>query len=125
VPQLVLCSPSVRTRHTLDQVLPHLSPAPSVAYEDALYLAPAAVLLRRVRGIAGKVRHVMIVAHDPGMHQLATELAGSGDPELIDALARKFPTAGLAVVDFGVQAWAKVRRGGGQLRLFMSPKRLS
>lgn len=124
VPALVLCSTSVRTRQTLDRVLPHLSPAPTVAYEDALYLAPAGVLLQRVRRIAGKVRHAMIVAHDPGMHQLATELAGSGDPELVDALARKFPTGALAVIDFGVQAWAKVRRGAGSLRIFMAPKRL-
>ena len=42
----------------------------------------------------------MVVAHDPGMHQLAVELAGSGDPEHLEALATKFPTAGLAVIDF-------------------------
>jgi phosphohistidine phosphatase len=66
----------------------------------------------------------MIVAHDPGLHQLAGELAGSGDPELVDALARKFPTGGLAVVDFEARAWPKLRAGAGRLRIFMSPKRL-
>jgi phosphohistidine phosphatase len=124
VPELILCSSSVRTRQTLDLVLPHLSPRPKVAYEDAIYLAAASVLLQHVRKDAGKARHVMVVAHDPGMHQLATELAGSGDPALIEALAGKFPTAGLAVIDFEAQAWAKVRRGAGRLRLFMTPKRL-
>jgi phosphohistidine phosphatase len=124
VPQLILCSPSVRTRQTLDLMLPHLSPTPTVAYEDALYLAAASVLLQHVRKGAGKAKHVMVVAHDPGMHHLATELAGSGDPELLVVLAKKFPTAGLAVVDFNAQAWSKVRRGGGRLRLFMTPKRL-
>jgi phosphohistidine phosphatase len=123
-PELILCSSSVRTRQTLDLVLPHLSPRPKVAYEDAIYLAAASVLLQHVRKDAGKAKHVMVVAHDPGMHQLATELAGSGDPELLGVLAKKFPTAGLAVIDFEAQGWPKVRRGTGQLRLFMTPKRL-
>jgi phosphohistidine phosphatase len=123
-PELVLCSPSTRTRQTLDLVLPHLSPAPSVAYEDALYLGTPAVLLRRLRAVAASIRHVMIVAHDPGLHQLAMELARSGDPELIELLGRKFPTAALAVIDFDAESWSKVRRGAGRLRLFMAPKRL-
>ncbi len=125
LPELILCSSSVRTRQTLDLVLAHLSPAPTVAYEDAIYLAAASVLLQHVRKGAGKAKHVMVVAHDPGMHQLALELAGSGDPELLDALATKFPTAGLAVIDFDAQAWSRVRPGAGQLRIFMTPKRLS
>ena len=53
---LVLCSTSLRTRQTLDLVLPHLQPAPSVAYEDALYLAPASVLLKRFRKVAARWR---------------------------------------------------------------------
>ena len=124
LPELVLCSTSLRTRQTLDLVLPHLQPAPSVAYEDAIYLALASVLLQRLRKVAGKVAHVMIVAHDPGLHQLATELAGSGDPALLEALARKFPTGGLAVIDFEAQAWSKVRAGAGRLRIFVAPKQL-
>jgi phosphohistidine phosphatase len=123
-PELILCSTSVRTRQTLELVLPHLSPRPKVTYEDGLYLAAASALLQRVRKDAGTATHVLVVAHDPGMHELATELAGSGDPKLLELLALKFPTTGLAVIDFDVQAWSKVRRGAGQLRLFMSPKRL-
>jgi phosphohistidine phosphatase len=124
VPELVLSSPSVRTRQTLDLVLPHLAPAPTVACEEPLYLAAASVLLGRIRKVAGKVGHVMVVAHDPGLHQLAMELAGAGDPDLLGALAKKFPTGALAVIDFDVPTWSKVRRGAGRLRLFMSPKRL-
>ena len=77
-----------------------------------------------MRKVEAKVRHVMIVGHDPGMHGLAVELAGSGAPKLMQALAAKFPTAGLAVLDFDVADWPKVEPGIGQLRLFMTPKRL-
>jgi phosphohistidine phosphatase len=124
VPELILCSPSVRTRQTLDLVLPYLSPAPAVLFEDAIYLGAPSVLLKRVRRVEKPVGHVMIVAHDPGLHHLAMEMSASGEPELLEALARKFPTAGLAVIEFETNAWSKVKPGAGRLVLFMTPKRL-
>ena len=94
-PDLVLCSPAVRARQTLDLVLPRLAGGPTVVYEDSFYLAAPSVLLARVRRIEAKVRHVMIVGHDPGMQGLALELSGSGEARKLQALAVKFPTAGL------------------------------
>jgi phosphohistidine phosphatase len=124
LPELILCSPAVRTRQTLDLVLPYLKSDPTVVFQDGFYLAAASQLLARVRKVEAKVRHVMIVGHDPGMHGLSTELAGSGAPKLMQALAAKFPTAGLAVLDFDVDDWSEIGPGLGQLRIFMTPKRL-
>ena len=124
-PELILCSPAVRTRQTLDLVLPYLEGGPTVLYEEGLYLAPASQLLGRVRKVEARVRHVMLVGHDPGMHGLAVELAGSGAHKLMQVLAAKFPTAGLAVLDFEFDDWSKIEPGTGQLRIFMTPKRLS
>jgi phosphohistidine phosphatase len=125
VPDLILCSPAVRARQTLELALPHFRPEPTVNYEDDLYLTASTTLLKRIRKLEAKVHHAMIVGHDPGMHRLAVELAGSGEPELLQALTRKFPTAGLAVIQFDVNAWSKVKPGAGRLRLFMTPKRLA
>jgi phosphohistidine phosphatase len=124
-PQLILCSPAVRTRQTLDLVLPYLSGAPAVAYEDALYLAAARTLLARVRKIDAGVTHAMLVGHDPGMHELAVDLAGSGEAEALAALAHKFPTAGLAVIAFeATTQWSRIAPGKGRLKQFMTPKTL-
>jgi phosphohistidine phosphatase len=124
-PELILCSPAVRTRRTIELLLPHLPGGPTVEYEEAFYLAASSSLLARVRKIDANIEHVMIVGHDPGLHGLAVDLAGSGDPEALQALARKFPTAGLAVITFDAEEWSDVRPGTGNLTLFMTPKRLS
>ena len=124
-PQLVLCSTAARARQTLDLVLPHLAGDPSVVYEDRLYLAAPSVLLARLRKVDGNISHVMIVGHDPGMHGLAVALAGAGEPSMLQALAAKFPTAGLAVIRFKARSWAKVGRGAGRLELFTTPKMLA
>jgi phosphohistidine phosphatase len=124
VPQLILCSPAVRTRQTVDLILPFLRPAPTVEYEEALYLAAATVLLARVRKVGRHVGHLMLVGHNPGMHGLAAALPKPGDSEEQRALGAKFSTAGLAVITFQQVEWRKVRTGSGRLEHFMVPKRL-
>lgn len=123
-PDLILCSPAARARQTLDLVLPHFKGAPAVVYEEALYLASPGSLLKRIRKVAAKVRHTLIIGHNPGLQALAQDLAGAGQPEDLEALAEKLPTAGLAVIVFSARSWTKVERGGGRLELFMVPKRL-
>lgn len=123
-PELILCSPAVRTRQTLDLVLPHLSGSPAIEYEEQLYLASASSLLARVRRVEGKTRHIMLVGHDPGMHGLAVDLASDGSRHDLDNLAAKFPTAGLAVITFKVRRWALVKPGSGLLERFVTPKQL-
>ena len=123
-PDLILCSTAVRARQTLNLVLPHLKGAPELIYEDALYLASSATMLKRLHRVGVEVSHAMIVGHDPGMHTMAVELAGSGNGDDLRRLAEKFPTAGLAVIVFDVDAWRAVHWGSGRLKLFTAPKRL-
>jgi phosphohistidine phosphatase len=124
LPQLILCSTAHRARATLDLVLPHLGARPEVVFEDELYHAGAPALLKRLRKVADDIHHVMIVGHNPGLHALAHDLAATGDKRDLRALASKLPTAAIVVITFNVTRWRQVRRGGGHLNLFMTPKRL-
>jgi phosphohistidine phosphatase len=124
-PELVLCSPAVRARETVELVLPHLAVGPTIVYEDTFYLAAPSVMLARVRKVEAKVRHVLIVGHDPGMQGLALDLAGTGDAETLQSLGRKFPTAALAVIRFKAREWSKVGPAKGRLELFATPKTLA
>lgn len=122
-PDLILCSPARRTRQTLDLILSELSPRPLIVFQDDLYPAAPDEILGHVREIGEPHRHVMVVAHNPGLQTLARDLAGEGDPEPVAGLATKFPTCALAVLDFP-DGWASVGPKRGRLRLFMTPKLL-
>ena len=39
-------------------------------------------------------------------------------------MAKKYPTAGLAVIDFDIEDWAAVKPGRGRLDRFVTPKSL-
>lgn len=125
LPDLIVSSTSLRTRETLALLLAALpEPVPQVIYEDGLYLAGADDLLERIAAFGKGAERIMLVGHNPGMHELAILLAGKGDAAARAALAEKFPTAGLAVITFSATSWSEVRPGNGTLVDFVTPRSL-
>jgi phosphohistidine phosphatase len=123
-PELILCSPALRARQTVELILPHLPSGPRVVYEDWLYLAPARALLAGIRKIDASVRRAMVVGHDPGMQGLVRELTATGAAEDLSALAGEFPPAALALMRIEVASWEQIGAKSGHLVLFITPKRL-
>ena len=68
--------------------------------------------------------YLMLVGHNPGMHELALMLTGSGDAAAKKALEDNLPTAGLAIFDFSIDDWNEVAFRRGRLVRFTSPKLL-
>ena len=127
-PQLVLVSTAVRARQTWDLVWEAMKdkvPAPEVELLDELYGAEPTQLLRIVRMAASSdPKQLMLIGHNPGMHEMALMLAGSGDKASIKAVEDNLPTAGLAILDFDIKDWTDVAFRRGKLALFVSPKLL-
>jgi len=69
-------------------------------------------------------KRLMVIGHNPGMHELALALAGSGDAAAKKALEDNLPTAGLAIFDFAIEDWNEVAFRRGILVRFTSPKLL-
>jgi phosphohistidine phosphatase len=95
---LVLCSSALRTRETLERLALGVA---DVRVEDRLYGAGPDELLDRLRDVAGDPGAVLVIGHDPGMHELAAALAGPdlGEPRRACAGSRRghspvFSTAG-------------------------------
>jgi phosphohistidine phosphatase len=67
---------------------------------------------------------LLLVGHNPGLHELAQKLAGGGEKALLKVLRQKLPTCGLVRLAFDKDAWGAVASGGGQLAGFWRPKDL-
>jgi phosphohistidine phosphatase len=94
-PQMVLVSAARRTRETWELAAPSFKPD-SVHFVERLYLAEADILMRAAEE-AG-VERVMVVAHNPGMHELASRLAHRMNALEIKVRA-KYPTAAGAIFE--------------------------
>lgn len=123
-PELVLCSSARRTVDTLALVLPELKVEPKIAYEDGLYHASASEMLDMLHRIQPGASRVMFVAHNPEIQTLALDLIGAGPKHMRDRLRDKYPTSGLAVINFKAGLWSSIDVNSGSLSLFLTPKGL-
>ncbi|WP_230880749.1 MULTISPECIES: histidine phosphatase family protein [Planomonospora] len=107
-PDLVLCSPAARTRRTAELALP----GASVEFERDVYEAYADDLLALLRRTGPDVGTLLLVGHNPGVHELVMELTTrDGDPG--------FPPGAFAVIETA-DAWAELESGRAVTR--WSPK---
>jgi len=131
---LVLCSTALRTRQTLYGTLqPILDAAdstnagvkkPDVQFKERLYHADSYALLEEIRHIDRACDHVMLVGHNPGLHDLAAMLAQSGDAKKMVALHKKLPTGALVVLAFDDLPPKHIVSGTAQLVDFVRPSKL-
>jgi phosphohistidine phosphatase len=100
LPDAVICSVAHRTRQTWELVAPELGGSPSVRFEPRAYAASALTLLYLVRELPGQCRSGLLIGHNPGIAELAGNLASdAGDGPPRPAVLR-FPTAAVAVLEF-------------------------
>lgn len=122
-PDVVLVSAATRTLQTLEALEPW-DDTPLIEPTDALYMANARQMLGILHGVAETVRSVLLIGHNPGLHELALLLAGahamSGPSPEAARLAQGFPTAALA--EFSVAGpWWALGGGGTRLLRFLVP----
>ncbi|MEN1727641.1 MAG: histidine phosphatase family protein [Pseudomonadota bacterium] len=67
---------------------------------------------------------IMLVGHNPGMHNLALSLCGEGDREQVTRLHTKFPTGALAEFELPAMRTVDVQPRAGRLLRFARPKDL-
>ncbi|MCK1478680.1 histidine phosphatase family protein [Bradyrhizobium sp. 197] len=128
-PEAVLVSHAVRARQTWDIVWEAMKDrvaAPQVEILSELYGADPAQILETIRTatVLADPKQLLLVGHNPGMHEVALMLMGGGDPAGAKAIADNLPTAGLAIFDFDVKDWGDVAYRRGKLVQFVSPKLL-
>jgi phosphohistidine phosphatase len=123
-PELILCSSARRTRETLDRIRPAFASPPEILIEDGLYLASAASLLMRIAKVPDPVRHPLVIAHNPGTHELADRLAAHSAQKLRARLSGKFPTGAAASYRI-VGPWRGIAHASVFLTEFVTPADLS
>ena len=121
-PVLVLCSPSARTRQTLEAIQPSLGKSCRVELVPELYAASEPELLEQLQALPESVSAVMLIGHNPGLQDLALALASQGAD--LQQLEEKFPTAALATLVVHGESWAALSLGDAELVDYVVPRQL-
>lgn len=124
-PDLALVSPARRTRETWKAVAAALPTPPEPTYEQRVYNARPDAILAMIKQMHRAARTLLVIGHNPGLHELARSLIASGDVEWRERLSEGLPTAGLVVIDFAADDWRKLHAHGGRLERFVTPRSLA
>jgi phosphohistidine phosphatase len=122
VPNLAIVSTARRAQETWNLVRAAF-PTEILQQDDRrIYDGPAKTILDLIGESGPQVQTLLLVGHNPRIHELALGLVGAArQPDLL-RLQEKYPTAGLAVIDFSIEQWPDLASERGQLERFESPR---
>jgi phosphohistidine phosphatase len=120
---LVLCSTALRTRETAELVLAGFAAPPGIQFEEVFYLAGRSVLMRRLSALDEGAAAVLVIGHNPGLHELALALASPDSPRYRALAAGKFPTTARA--SFAIESpWTRLGQSRHALTDYVTAKSL-
>lgn len=124
IPDLVLVSTARRTQETWQLVQPALGDGIPTFDERRIYEASCGRIRDVIHEMANDIQSLLLVGHNPGLQALALDLISIADADDLSRLREKYPTGGLAVIDFTLESWKDVGTGAGRLERFVTPRSL-
>lgn len=124
MPETIIASSAVRTKDTAKYIAKGLKNVPAPIECDALYLASPGEMIREINSVNNKSNSLMVVGHNPGIHQLSIILAGQTRGDCLERITKEFVPAACAVFDFDIDAWEELEPATGVLVDFIDPRKL-
>ena len=116
VPQVILCSPALRTRLTAEAVARASGFSGEIQYYDAYYMGEPEDYLKKLVKLPDEVERVMVIGHNPGLEMLMQMLS-----EQVEALS----TASIAYLSLPIDHWKDLKPDvEAQLNEIWRPKAL-
>ena len=114
-PDLIISSPSLRTKQTLEYFIKKLNYKDEVKLEESIYEAPYENLLKVIKDIPNIYKTVFLIGHNPGLCDLTNFL--------VDKSFENIPTCGIVEIDFGGKNWKDISKENSNLISFEYPKK--
>lgn len=116
-PSIVLCSPAKRTETTANETLQEIDSKISIVKK--LYLATAGEILKELANVDNSIESVMVIAHNPGVQDLALFLAEIKSKKHF-AGGHEYPTCALTEFSLATENWGEIPQGANILERFIA-----
>lgn len=112
LPALIICSPALRARQTLEQMALGVEP---VRFDERIYCASAGDLLAVVQSAPDTCSPLMLIGHNPAMSLLTARLSGLPIHDM--------PTGAVATIGLRTDRWRAAGSCPAELLRFDYPKK--
>lgn len=123
-PDRVIVSPAARCQETWTLMAPAMRPPPAVSALEQIYDATPRDITDAILDAPADAATLLIVGHNPGLHEAALLLIASGNIDARESLREQLPTSGLVVIDFAFDDWRTLHPRCGRLERFVTPRSL-
>jgi phosphohistidine phosphatase len=110
-------------RQTLETFGGAYGQLPEIRFDQELYLAGFAALRRCLALLDAEIGTVLLVGHNPGLHQLVLELAAPDDG-LRGRVVENLPTAAVAILEIPIRSWGDLGQGTARIVDLVFPREL-
>ena len=118
IPQLLISSPAKRALNTAKLFAEEFNfPKEKIKISESLYMAFGVDFYDVIMKCDDGLRSIMLFSHNPGITDFVNMISGS-DIENI-------PTSGTVRIDFDIASWKDIKKTKGEIKFFVSPKKLS
>lgn len=115
-PDLVLCSPSVRTMQTLELIVEQLDyNIETTQVEEQLYEASVRNIAETIAGLDDEFKDIIIISHNPSLTYFCEYLT--------DEKLDNIPTCGVVRVSFPFEKWEMISKSTGNMDFFIYPEK--
>ena len=122
---LVLASPAVRVRETLDEMADGYGAPLAISFERQIYLAEPDRLLDLVQDLPDEIESPLLVGHNPGLHRLALQLSTGDGKGFRGRIAGNYPTGALAQIELPAKSWKEAGGNPGTISSLIFPRELA
>ncbi|WNL28919.1 SixA phosphatase family protein [Aliarcobacter cryaerophilus] len=114
-PDLIISSPSKRTKDTLDFFIKEFDYKGEIIFEESIYEAPYINILKVIKNIDDKHKTIFLFGHNPGFNDLVAFLLGRFEDNI--------PTCGVLKLNFDTNYWKNISKDNSKLIFFNFPKK--
>ena len=120
----VVCSSSSRTVETLQIIKPSLKKT-KISIIDELYTFNFLKFAKQIYKFDNKYDNILMIGHNPAMHTTILNFTNNNiNKKQINLINDKFPTSCLAIVEFKINDWKKLKYDTGILKNIIFSKEL-
>ncbi|MCG8570228.1 MAG: histidine phosphatase family protein [Spirochaetes bacterium] len=116
-PEVILSSPAMRAKMTVEIIKKHLKKPPTKWFES-FYFGNEEDIIKAIKQLSDPIDNVLIAGHNPILEDLTSLLVSDG------ILSVKLPTASLVMIEVNTPNWKSLSPGGTTLKLLVYPKAL-
>lgn len=125
IPALCLSSTAVRARDTATMAISEMAADVPVEYLRELYsFGDGSAIAAAIAAHGGDASPLLVVTHNPATQAFALDTISGGDTFGLGQLRIKYPTGGMARIDYDIASWSALPTAKGQLKGFWRPRDL-